>query len=599
MRRRPLIYLTVFAGLGVVSGYLLMLSQSRDLDRLAESRQVVAKMLQIHAHSQCDILTGQLRTDYQNSAIATDCLRLAQLSTDLESLVPKLSSTVANQVTPVVHLVNEQSASEERLVSSFLTISIAYRNSLAYIETTSANLIEMASNSGGRDLAYDVLLLRSETTKRLAESSLGDVMPEDFVSLPSLLRWHRLFPELDGQLSMLESHARKALELGPRVQNHLEKLLASPFPDTLRLADEIIASSIAEETERVQFATKGFASLVAALIAFVATLLWELSKQAMLLRLANSTLEEKVLAKVKEIREYEQAMVQSQKLESIGQLAAGIAHEINTPMQSISSNIEFLKTCCHRLILVVDGFRQQLFSDRLASRDERREAMTRLFNEQRFDYACEQTPAAIDEVAEATQRVIDIVRAMKTMSHPGAKEKVATDVNELVRSALTVSKCRWKCSSELALELEAGLPAIEGLPAALSQVFLNLIVNAADAIVEKNGETSSSLGKITVRTRSDGDGIRIDVSDDGCGIPDNVKLKVFDPFFTTKDVGKGTGQGLAITYDIIVMKHGGRISIESKVGLGTTFSVWLPCEGTLAEFTPEETLVDQQADRVA
>jgi two-component system NtrC family sensor kinase len=274
-------------------------------------------------------------------------------------------------------------------------------------------------------------------------------------------------------------------------------------------------------------------------------------------------------------KQMQRELTQAQKLESIGQLAAGIAHEINTPMQCVSGNVEFLRNCYERLFQVLDNYQEYLEGPEL-SWAERKETMDKLKMECRYTHIRDQAPPAIEEAADAVKKVIEIVRAMKAMSHPGTQEKVMTDVNELIRSATTISRNRWKYAAELALELEPGLPDILALPAELNQVMLNLIVNAADAVLDKVGQDESGQGKIVIRTRQHREGILIDVEDSGTGIPESIKQKIFDPFFTTKEVGKGTGQGLAITYDAVVKKHGGSISLESVLGKGTTFSVWLP-----------------------
>jgi PAS domain S-box-containing protein len=272
----------------------------------------------------------------------------------------------------------------------------------------------------------------------------------------------------------------------------------------------------------------------------------------------------------------EAQLAQAQKLESIGQLAAGIAHEINTPMQCVGGNVEFLKSCYERLFQVVDTYRALLVGPQIGWA-QRQAEMDRLVVECRYDHLRTQAPAAIEEAADAVQRVIEIVRAMKAMSHPGTTAKVSTNINQLIQNAAAISKNRWKYSASVEFHLSEPLPDVKALPAELSQVFLNLIVNASDAIVEKNGENSPTLGRITISSRADCDGVQIDVTDDGNGIPAAVRQRIFDPFFTTKDVGKGTGQGLAITYDVIANKHGGVIDVDSKVGEGTTFSIWLPC----------------------
>ncbi len=285
-----------------------------------------------------------------------------------------------------------------------------------------------------------------------------------------------------------------------------------------------------------------------------------------------------------EIRRLEGRLVQAQKLESIGQLAAGIAHEINTPMQCVANNVEFLQDCQQRLFEIIERLLETLNSS-AAPWEERRAGIQQLIEENLYERVASLAPEAINDAAEAARRVVEIVRAMKVMSHPGTTQKSPTDMNEVVRSAITISKNRWKYGAELKTELAPGLPATLGHPSELNQVFLNLIVNAADAIVEKNGE-GGELGEITVRTRPDGDAVRIEVQDTGGGVPEEVRGKLFDPFFTTKDVGKGTGQGLAITYDVVVNQHGGTIDIETTEGIGSTFIVRLPLVESLLEEEP-------------
>jgi PAS domain S-box-containing protein len=285
------------------------------------------------------------------------------------------------------------------------------------------------------------------------------------------------------------------------------------------------------------------------------------------------------LRDITEQKQLERDLFSAQKLESIGQLAAGIAHEINTPMQCVSGNVEFLRNCYERLFEVLDQYREYLEGPE-TSWEVRKETMDRMKQECRYDHIRREAPPAIEEAAEAVQKVIEIVRAMKAMSHPGTLEKVQIDVNELIRSATTISRNRWKYAGELVLELDASIPDILALPAELNQVMLNLIVNAADAVLDKVDQDGNQHGMITIRTCKDKAGVRIEVEDTGIGIPDEIKQRIFDPFFTTKEVGKGTGQGLAISYDVVVNKHGGRIFAEPAPGKGTTFTVWLPVDAT-------------------
>jgi signal transduction histidine kinase len=187
-------------------------------------------------------------------------------------------------------------------------------------------------------------------------------------------------------------------------------------------------------------------------------------------------------------------------------------------------------------------------------------------------------PKALQQTAEGIERVSTLVTAMKEFSHPGKKEKVAVDLNKAIETTITVARNEWKYVAEMKTEYDPTLPEVSCLPGEMNQVLLNLIVNAAHAIaeVEKNGEHK---GSITVRTRNHPDWVEIQIEDTGGGIPEGVRSRIFDPFFTTKEVGKGTGQGLAIAHSVVVGKHGGTIHFQTEVGKGTTFFIRLPHDG--------------------
>ncbi|QYZ66858.1 MAG: hypothetical protein OI74_00090 [Gammaproteobacteria bacterium (ex Lamellibrachia satsuma)] len=268
---------------------------------------------------------------------------------------------------------------------------------------------------------------------------------------------------------------------------------------------------------------------------------------------------------------------QAQKLEAIGQLAAGIAHEINTPTQFVSDNTRFLqdvfqdiKRLCashHRVIekAEANALTQELIEETKAVADEID-----------FSYLQEEIPEAIEQSLEGLQRIKKIVGAMKEFSHPGTEEKSCIDINQAIRSTVEVSRNEWKYFAEMVLELDPALPATPCLPGELNQAILNLIVNAAHAIEDQAEDDSDSLGTITIRTLKRGERVEIKVTDTGCGVSEDISGRIFDPFFTTKQVGKGTGQGLAIAYSSIVDRHGGTIGLESEIGRGTTFTITLP-----------------------
>ena len=267
----------------------------------------------------------------------------------------------------------------------------------------------------------------------------------------------------------------------------------------------------------------------------------------------------------------------ARKLESVGQLAAGIAHEINTPTQYISDNTHFFRDSFEDIRDVVGAYRE-LF-DACAAKDvepELREHIDDVLEEADWEFLEEEIPQAIDQSLEGLERVADIVRSMKDFSHPGTKEKTATDINRALASTITVSRNVWKYVADLEQNFDESLPTISCLPGEINQVFLNLITNAAHAVGDKVGESGHGKGCITVTTRYDDAWVEVRIADTGTGIPEDVAHRVFDPFFTTKEVGRGTGQGLNICRMIVVEKHGGEIDFITKPGEGTTFVVRLP-----------------------
>lgn len=269
----------------------------------------------------------------------------------------------------------------------------------------------------------------------------------------------------------------------------------------------------------------------------------------------------------------EDQLKQAQKLESIGQLAAGVAHEINTPIQYIGDNTSFLAGAFRDVGAVLALYRA-------AGPDPgARAAAERAAGEADLDYLLEEAPRAIAQTLEGVQHVARIVTAMKEFAHPGTDEKVPVDLNHAIETVIAVARNEWKYTAEVVTDLEPDLPKVPGLAGELNQVFLNLLVNAAHAIQSTNGSDGGRMGTITFVTRRIGKVVEVRVADTGCGIPEAIRGRIFDPFFTTKPVGQGTGQGLAIAHAVVVQRHGGALFFESKVGTGTTFVVLLPRDG--------------------
>jgi len=293
---------------------------------------------------------------------------------------------------------------------------------------------------------------------------------------------------------------------------------------------------------------------------------------------------DELLARLKvgeRIIDLQKELTQAQKLESIGQLASGIAHEINTPIQYIGDNIRFMQEAFQDLKKLLTQY------DKLANQIQKANfpsdmilELESLIQEIDLEYLNEEVPQAIRQSIQGVEHVTKIVRAMKEFAHPGVADKTHVDMNRTIESTITIATNKWKYYATIETDFDPELPPVYCMAAEINQVILNLIVNAADAISEAAKDVSQDKGTITVRTRRRGQWAEIRVADTGPGISDEIRDKIFNPFFTTKEVGKGSGQGLAICRSIIVEKHGGTISFETEVGKGTNFTIRLPLKSS-------------------
>ncbi len=290
------------------------------------------------------------------------------------------------------------------------------------------------------------------------------------------------------------------------------------------------------------------------------------------LRTANAQL----LQQMQERQRMEQELQLAHKLEAVGQLAAGIAHEINTPMQFIGDNVHFLREAFDDLLGLIEHYTTlkdavRKDGDGLA----RLTAIETAEDSADLDYLREHAPRAIERTLDGISRVCSIVSAMKVFSHPH-NDKAPIDINAAIQTTLTVVRNEYKYVAEVDTEF-GELPLVVCHGGDMNQVFLNLIVNAAHAIeaVQKSGD---DLGRIHIRTGCEDGFVVIAVSDTGCGIPEPIRHRIFDPFFTTKEVGRGTGQGLSMVRTIVVDKHGGSLNFDTETARGTTFFVRIPID---------------------
>jgi signal transduction histidine kinase len=345
-----------------------------------------------------------------------------------------------------------------------------------------------------------------------------------------------------------EGHMLRDGLTDPRVRTAIEAALAEPFepgnaPQTLRLSTNSEEAQLHHE-----------------------------------IRLVRSSEDELVciVRDVTEQRALEGQLLQSQKLGAIGQLAAGVAHEINTPMQFIGDNLHFARTAIGDLLTLVDMLRTTVEQARQQSPTEERLAeLAQAEIDLDFEYTRDALPTTIERALSGVERVTTIVRAMKAFAHPDGDKLTPTDLKGLIESTVMVATNEWKYVADVDLQLDAALPPIPCIGGELNQVILNLIVNASHAIADVVG-SSGEKGKIAISASCEETHAVIRVSDSGTGIPEHARAKVFEPFFTTKEVGKGTGQGLALAYNSIVKRHRGTIDFETELGIGTTFVIRLP-----------------------
>lgn len=277
-----------------------------------------------------------------------------------------------------------------------------------------------------------------------------------------------------------------------------------------------------------------------------------------------------------ERRVAEDRAARSEKLESLGVLAGGIAHEINTPTQYVGDNTRFFQQSFEDLVTLIDRLQAVLAAAKGGAVPAVVvEEAERAIKSADLEYLLGETPKAIEEALEGVSRVTKIVQAMKTFAHV-SMELTPTDLAAAIRSTVTVASNEWKYVADMTLDFDEDLPQVDCVPDRFNQVILNLVVNAAHAIEEAREPGKYEKGRVAIRTRRAGEFAEVSVEDTGVGMSEEIQAKIFDPFFTTKALGKGTGQGLSVVHAVIVKEHGGSISVESAPGAGSVFVLRLP-----------------------
>ena len=287
-------------------------------------------------------------------------------------------------------------------------------------------------------------------------------------------------------------------------------------------------------------------------------------------------LKAKVDAMAMEQAKLEKQLCKAQKLESIGALASGIAHEINTPIQFVGDNTRFLSDACAGLLKLLE-IQRRLNTVAPSEYGSVLAEIQKVESEIDLPFLEAEIPTAISQSLDGLSHVAEISRALKDFARVVSDDEMkATDLNRAIQSSVTLTRNEWKYVAELTCDLDPALPLVPCFAGDIKQVLINLIVNAAHAVGEVVGDGSRGKGQIAIRARCEAGAAVVSIRDSGPGIPEAVRNRIFEPFFTTKKGGKGSGQGLAIARSLIVGRHGGQLSFDTELGKGTEFTIRLP-----------------------
>jgi hypothetical protein len=282
---------------------------------------------------------------------------------------------------------------------------------------------------------------------------------------------------------------------------------------------------------------------------------------------------------MKRLSEKKEQLQLADRMASIGQLAAGIAHEINSPLQFVTGNLEFLVESTQQIAAALEELQTLDEKGRMSAPGAVADGLDvqRVLRTQNVPYYLSETPVALEQSRQGLERITELVQALRSYAHAGSKEKQGGSLNEILRAAVTITAHEWKKCASVAFELDDALPRILCHSGQMNQVFVNLLVNASHSIEERMLRMPSVPGTIRLRSYLADGFCVIEVEDNGAGIPYARKAKIFEPYYTTKEHGRGSGQGLAISYDIVVRGHSGHLKMESHPHLlKTVFSVWVP-----------------------
>ncbi|UMY64047.1 DAHL domain-containing protein [Pseudomonas sp. LS.1a] len=591
--RRSLLLLAICAmSLASVLVYLYWMSKSDENGTYAQARDLIRQIKQYDAQWEGAVLKSRTTTNYNYDPLVLPLLEMKRLWREFGTLEGRHPQT--DMLAWQTAFRDYQQAFDDKvlLVSRFKSHNAILRNSLAFLPAA-ADVIQVhlrqlvdADTLRLRRITsdtYDLMLSSLEFAQTTTDEKAADIL----VGLNNLsVNKERLPVDFQVPIDTISKHIELILREQPKVDQLLEAIEAVPIAerlDAIALMLDRDEQAAALTAQRYHFYLLVFSTLLVLLLLYMG--IWLMRSYAEINRVnralvsANDELEQRVERRtqaltqasaalqreVDERRQLENQLVQSEKLASLGQLAAGVAHEVNNPIGFVSSNLGALDDYFNRLQDMLKAYadaENTLIPNGLSAE------LAKLRTEIELDYLLEDIPALIRESKDGISRVARIVKDLKDFSRvDSSHDWQLADLHQGIESTLNIVASELRHKADLVKNYGA-LPKVECLPSQINQVIMNLLVNATQAM-------GAERGRITLRTGASDNWVWIEVADNGCGIPAESLQKIFDPFYTTKPIGQGTGLGLSLSYGII-KRHGGEIRVDSEVGVGTTFRVELP-----------------------
>ena len=591
-RRSLLLLATGAVSLASVLVFLYWMSRSDESGTYAQARDLIRQIKQYDAQWESAVLKARTTTNYNYDPLVLPLMDMKRLWQQFHTLEGRHQKTAMPAWQTAIRDYQQAFDDKVLLVSRFKTHNAILRNSLAFLPAA-ADVIQVhlgqlvdADTQRLRRITsdtYDLMLSSLEFAQTTTDDKAADIL----VGLNDLaVNKERLPVDFQVPIDTISKHIELILREQPKVDQLLEAIEAVPIAERLDVIAQMLdrdeqAALLA--AQRYHFYLLVFSTLLVLLLLYMGGWLMrsyaEINRVNRALVSANDELEQRVERRTQalgqasaalqremdERRLLENQLVQSEKLASLGQLAAGVAHEVNNPIGFVSSNLGALDDYFGRLQNMLKAYADA--EDTLIPKGLGVE-LAKLRTEIELDYLLEDIPALIRESKDGISRVARIVKDLKDFSRVDASQDwQLADLQQGIESTLNIVASELKHKADLVKDYQP-LPQVECLPSQINQVVMNLLVNATQAM-------GAERGRITLRTGANDEWVWIEVADNGCGIPAESLQKIFDPFYTTKPVGQGTGLGLSLSYGII-KRHGGEIHVASEVGVGTTFRVELP-----------------------